>query len=227
MHRWMRGLPPVVSAIVLAIAAAGNIRPAESGAEAAAHLERVAAVIDAAPYRIGRWIGRDVEPTQAATNLLRPNRILQRTYTDPDDGSWFSVLIVHCRDARDMLGHYPPNCYPASGWAEAGARDVSWEGSGVSAAPARAYEFRRRRGVERDGLVILGLFATPFGATRLGPGLELVDEASRSRVDTAWGVGQVQVITTDAADEAERAEMWAAARTALAPVLDAMTRGAR
>jgi len=25
-------------------------------------------------------------------------------------------MIVHCGDVRDMIGHYPPVCYPANGW---------------------------------------------------------------------------------------------------------------
>lgn len=225
--RWS-SLPPVVTAALLLVATLGQARSSgeAGGAEAEAHLARVASVIDAVPYRIDRWIGRDVQPTQAATDLLRPNRILQRTFTDPDDGSWFSVLIVHCRDARDMLGHYPPNCYPANGWASAGQRDERW-GQGERGVPARVYHFSQRRGTEREGLVILGLFATPSGAARVGPDLRLVDEASRSRTDTAWGVGQVQVIMPEATPEDVRARMWEAARAALDPVLTAMTRGTR
>ncbi len=72
------------------------------------------------PYYVGTWVGQDEEVTQAAVQLLRPNYILSRRYTNtsghgPAPYGSFQILIVQCRDSRDMLGHYPPVCYPAHG----------------------------------------------------------------------------------------------------------------
>lgn len=62
----------------------------------------------------GIWVGQEIEPTRAAVELLRPNIILSRRYTDTRNRVC-SVLIVQCANSRDMVGHYPENCYPSSG----------------------------------------------------------------------------------------------------------------
>jgi hypothetical protein len=82
--------------------------------------KRAYAEIASYPYYVGTWVGQEEEVTQAAVQLLRPNIILSRRYTNTSGqgaaphGS-FQMLIVQCRDSRDMLGHYPPVCYPAHG----------------------------------------------------------------------------------------------------------------
>ena len=50
-----------------------------------------------------------------AQELLRPNAIFSRRFQRPGEIG-VHVLVVHCSDARDMIGHYPPICYPSSGW---------------------------------------------------------------------------------------------------------------
>jgi hypothetical protein len=72
--------------------------------------------VNAIPHQIGPWEGADEEVTPAAIELLRPNIIMARRYTHQDTGQVVSLLIVHCKDARDLMGHYPPVCYPAQGW---------------------------------------------------------------------------------------------------------------
>src|SRR5947207_4217407 len=85
---------------------------------------RAAAAVKAVPYVIGYWTGKDDEIPSAAQKLLRPNAILSRTYSDNDPGRGgiyrtrrrdASLLVVQCRDSRDMVGHYPPICYRAHG----------------------------------------------------------------------------------------------------------------
>ena len=60
-------------------------------------------------------MGRDTEIPTSATKLLRPNRILSREYLNDETKTVVSLLLVDCGDARDLQGHYPPNCYPAQG----------------------------------------------------------------------------------------------------------------
>jgi hypothetical protein len=72
------------------------------------------------PYYVGTWVGQDEPVTQAAVQLLRPNYILSRRYTNTSGQGLaphgtFQLLVVQCRDSRDMVGHYPPICYPAHG----------------------------------------------------------------------------------------------------------------
>src|SRR5688572_8404758 len=75
---------------------------------------RAKAAVDQVPYFIGTWTGADVEIPVAAQKLLRPNAILNRRFVDSSPGDprssypVASLLIVQCRDSRDMVGHYPP-----------------------------------------------------------------------------------------------------------------------
>jgi hypothetical protein len=73
-------------------------------------------VVSAIPRSLGPWEGVDEEATPAAIELLRPNILLTRRYTHRVTGDVVSLLLVHCKDARDLMGHYPPVCYPSQGW---------------------------------------------------------------------------------------------------------------
>jgi hypothetical protein len=63
----------------------------------------------------GTWTGRDTEVPAPAIQLLNPNAILSRDYVNDETKTMVSLLIVNCKDARYLQGHYPPNCYPAQG----------------------------------------------------------------------------------------------------------------
>jgi hypothetical protein len=80
-------------------------------------------VLEAWPKELadGQWVteeDRTLPP--AAEQLLHPNVEIDRLYTNRN--LWIngqqasaSLLVVQCKDSRDMRGHYPPICYPASG----------------------------------------------------------------------------------------------------------------
>ena len=69
------------------------------------------------------WNAKPRDPTAAAVKLLKPNVILSRQYVEgvydryPQRFARFAdLLIVQCRDSRDMTGHYPPICYKNIGY---------------------------------------------------------------------------------------------------------------
>jgi len=68
------------------------------------------------PLSIGAWIGKDIEVPPAAMEMLHTTAVFSRRYDRLTNGAMVSVLIVHVTDTRDMLGHYPPVCYPSNGW---------------------------------------------------------------------------------------------------------------
>lgn len=80
-------------------------------------------VIEAWPRTIadGDWTTSiDTHLPAAAEKLLHQNGQIDRLYTSGNirvNGRpvQASLLIVQCKDSRDMAGHYPPNCYPARG----------------------------------------------------------------------------------------------------------------
>ncbi|MFW6061969.1 MAG: exosortase-associated EpsI family protein, partial [Planctomycetota bacterium] len=89
-----------------------------SADEADPYHRRVAERIANIPYTIGDWKGEDVSVPRSAVELLQPNALCSRQYRNQKTGQVLSLLVVHCRDARDMTGHYPPVCYPAHGWTQ-------------------------------------------------------------------------------------------------------------
>src|SRR4051794_30996518 len=84
---------------------------------------RVKEVIKNTPYTIvdehnGIWNAQETPQPPTAIQLLKPNKILSLRYVDSSDARtsrYCDVLIVQCRDSRDMVGHYPENCYVNSG----------------------------------------------------------------------------------------------------------------
>ena len=84
-------------------------------------------VIEAWPKTIaeGEWTSKDDQLPISAEQLLHPNCSLSRAYTSgvlrPGGlPAQASLLVVQCKDARDMSGHYPPICYPAAGLPQIG-----------------------------------------------------------------------------------------------------------
>src|SRR4051812_34674083 len=67
------------------------------------------------PERVGEWEGQDGKLPQEAIALLRPNFYLSRSYFNMHNDR-VSFYFIEVEDTRDMMGHYPPNCYPGNGW---------------------------------------------------------------------------------------------------------------
>ncbi len=78
--------------------------------------EKIRAVAELLPKRIGAWVGEDVPVSVQATTLLRPNVMISRRYVNIENGLTAGFLLVHCSDAHAMAGHFPLRCYPARGW---------------------------------------------------------------------------------------------------------------
>ncbi len=165
-------------------------------AKAAAGQVAVAAAIEHAPYQVGRWVGADIPIPPAALRLLHPNAILSRRYESIDRAFSVQLLLVHCTDARDMLGHYPPVCYPSSGWSPL---DVNRDRESVVTVrgrpiPFRMYGFRR---IEAEVHVVevrvLNVFILPDGT--LTPDIDEISRLSERLALSAKGVAQMQIVT--------------------------------
>lgn len=184
---------------------------------------RVKEAIDSVPRSFGDWVGKDEPVPQAATELLRPNTILARKYVNRRTGARASLMIVHCTDARDIKGHYPPVCYPANGWEAARGEPEprNWNVNGLEI-PGREYVFYSGNFTTDSGIVVYSFILRPDGA---------IDRDMRGLGRTAYdprlrpyGGGQVQVlfdqsVARDARDEAF-AELIAACLPAIRTVLN-------
>lgn len=64
----------------------------------------------------GPWEGRETSIPKEAVALLGLNFYVCRSYYNPKNGWSADVLIEETSESRNMMGHYPPNCYPGAGW---------------------------------------------------------------------------------------------------------------
>jgi hypothetical protein len=199
--------PLICAGLLAALLVVGGI-DARRPSGALEYLARAARAIDAIPYKVGSAVGIDREATPAAVKLLTPNKILERRYVDTRTGAAMVLLIVHCSDVRDMIGHYPPVCYPAHGWHQGRVEPVALEIDEPGASAMR-YEFTKTEDVIQQRMTVLDFFVIPGEGATVFPDMKDVERASRSTQAGGLGVAQVQIVTggdvtPDARDQAVR-----------------------
>lgn len=180
---------------------------------------RVDAAIRSIPLSTGAWDSTQILVPEPAQKLLRPNAMFARQYRDRSSGRSASLIIIQCRDTRDLAGHYPPICYPGHGWTRRGQSEVSVR-AGARALPARRYTFSRLSFDREARLVVYSLFVIPGrGAV---PDMESVYDAASNYRTRPFGAAQVQVVLTEepGADEERRivAEVLGPAAEAIAAI---------
>lgn len=194
--RKTRGLvllaPLATAALLVALRVTGGVEAITTEQTAAYHAE-VRKLVDDIPYRIGAWIGTDVEAPPPAVKLLKPNALLQRRFVDPATGRSFSLLVVHCGDVGDMEGHWPPICYPAHGWVLESEKEVAIQVSAVQI-PAREYFFRRVVDGFEQTMNVIGFFVVPNGSAEVVSSYEALKGAARRRSLAGLGAAQIQLV---------------------------------
>jgi hypothetical protein len=209
---------PAVAFVLLLLILVTRGAGVQAPSWAEAYHEEVAAAIERVPYKIGDWVGTDVDVPPAAQQLLRPNKLMQRRYRNIETGRTFNVLIVHCKDSRDLVGHFPPVCYPANGWSPQGVQDASFAlASGTF--PARVYEFNRIVDGVEQRLRVFSFFVVPSGEAEIASDYDSLSAASRDRRLTGLGAAQLQLIGGEGFTEAERQAVIDEFIQALEPVI--------
>jgi len=181
--------------------------------------EAVRRAANAFPIRHGDWEGTEIAVPQPAARLLRPNVLFARHYEGHRRLLEANLVFVHCTDARDMNGHYPPNCYPSSGWVLDGPGHRAEISVGRTSIPVMAYEFSRSElGAVRRSLVY-NFFVLPSGfATTMA-------EVSRASGDQRWrslGAAQVQVVIDPSIPETTRLEIASELLEPLVPIIESL-----
>lgn len=186
---------------------------------------RAKAAVEGVRYRVGMWTGADVEVPEAAQKLLRPNALLSRRYVD--NRSWgrvpveVSLLVVQCRDPRDMQGHYPPNCYPAHGSRLVGQRAMEIAAAGQKLA-CTEYRFAPPGGSGAGGTstVVLNTLLIPgVGSTAEMKGVYAAAEDYQKRL---FGAAQVQIVMPDAISAERRRAVYEEFLVECAPMIEAL-----
>jgi exosortase len=163
----------------------------------------------ALPSRLGPWRGEDIEVPLAEQRILKPNAMLSRSLSMLGGDERAHLLLIHCRDVRDMLGHWPASCYVSAGWKpeKDAARTIEVPHAGLELQALR-HRFSRVRG---EDLVERTEVWSAFLAPGEPPTGNLQDLAGRAggRLRSRQGIAQIQVcfpgfVTDDEADRAVR-----------------------
>jgi hypothetical protein len=218
-----RSAPYVCAAVLCSLVVLGGIS-ARRPFGTTEYRARVRAAIEAIPYRIGPAVGTDSEPTEAAVKILSPNKILERHYVDPATGASFSLLIVHCGDVRDMVGHYPPVCYPAHGWQSGGSAPVDIEVGGEKAFAIK-YSFSRTDDLFEHRMAVVDFFVIPEENAFLFSDMNAVEHASRSSEVGGLGVAQIQIVMGDDTTPQRREQIIRETLRAIAPAIKVIAQG--
>ncbi len=189
--------------------------------EVDAYHERVAQVINEMPVDFNGWVGQQVPLPQSAIKLLDPNALVARQYFNAEKNLTATLLIVQCRDTRDMAGHYPPQCYPASGWME--FEENLAQMYSLEDYTLRKYRYHRITGqMERD-ITVYSLFALPTG--ELTTSMRDVRRLGANYDYRKYGAAQLQVVIGGDVDPTDHDwilnEMIQIARPSIEMVLDA------
>jgi len=174
------------------------------------------------PYNIGNWVGTDTPIRQEALNILDANSTVSRVYRDLLTGHSATLLLVQCADARSLLGHYPPVCYPSQGWSQisSGIRPIPPD---YGTFEATEYSFSYELLQQSNALEVLHFTALPDG--RIAPNMGLLDIAARDRRYTFYGGASIQFIVNAGLTDEERNETYEMLFQAAAPWLSAVQSG--
>jgi exosortase len=198
--RWK--LPASMFAIVLVLGTAYTIgQSLPDGSETDGYHAQVREVAKDLPREIGPWKSIDTELPEAAVALLRPNVLISRRYIEDKTERAFALLIVQCADARDMEGHYPPNCYPSSGWESRRSNSVDLE---IGSLDARSMDYRFERGLQNstEAIHVVNLIIVP----KQGFVTKMRDirRVGGTVSDRYYGAAQVQFVFDGQWEEEER-----------------------
>lgn len=193
-------------------------RPVDHAAVDAYH-SRVRATRSAVPHVIGDWVGRDIAVPQSAIEILHPNVLLNRRYENTRTGETASVLFVQCSDARDLQGHYPPNCYPAHGMIPGTEVAREWH-VGAQSIPGVRYRFRRGTAGAETHMVIDNFMVLPTGA--FGRDMNDVVQVAKDRKLRHFGAAQVQILTDESMSDERRDDVLREFVRGLRPLLHSL-----
>lgn len=191
-------------------------------ADAAPFFARVRDAAAHVPQRIGAWTGVDVPMPPAAAQLLKPNVLLARQYTNADTHETATFVLVHCKDARDMAGHYPPNCYPAHGWNQQSATPRDWHIHG-RAIHGMEYAFRYAGAMGGRRMIVEDFMVMPDGQT-----LRHIAGVRRAAADYTrhfFGAGQIQLVMDASIAPARRTAIFHEIIGANLPLIEALGSG--
>ncbi len=167
--------------------------------------------IDSIPTSVGSWSSVPEKVPDEAIQLLRPNDIRCLRYVDNVLTSprwydrWASLLVDQCKDARDMEGHWPPNCYVNSGEDETYSEPRDWK-VGDLLIPGMEYHFLKTTAAESSREAVYNFLIVPGrGIVRDMNG---VRKAAQDYQQRYYGAAQFQLVMNADLPQQERDEIF-------------------
>lgn len=210
----MKRLTSIIAPPALCIALLAGITVEKSRQATAATADpyhaRARVSVEDIPRFIEGWSGTDVPLPPEAVKLLKPNAILSRRYEDAGSAGlrrerWASLLVVQCKESRDMVGHYPKNCYPSSGWIEMSSQPFDGSVGGVTI-PATEYHFSRTQQGRTIRQCVYNFLIVPNSG--IVPDIKGVEQAAEDYQQRYFGAAQFQVIVSSDLPREEREEIY-------------------
>lgn len=220
--KWIRLVAPALaSALLVAMGVANAGFPTAEDAEP--YHARIMTMSLEAPTAFDGWASRPIDVPPSAVELLRPNAMLSRQFRDPATLRHASILVVQCKDARDLSGHWPPNCYKASGYTQTHVEPRTWPAlaDGTSDIAGVEYTFDMETADGPQRLVVANFLIVP-GVGPV-PDMASVRNAGADPQRRSLGAAQVQVVTDGSFDRAQRDAIFAELLEPHWPLIDAIT----
>jgi hypothetical protein len=201
---------------VLAGAAIDRLTIATPADNSGYHARVQAVVAGLDTMRVGEWVGTDIPLRRGVERILRPNVYINRQYTHVATGRQAQFLLIQCSDARSMLNHYPPICYPNSGWRLTGSRERDWV-VGDRRLTGMEYRFEMDAVGRSKSMIVANCMLLPGGTAR---DMQAVGQAAHDIDRRFLGVAQVQLVADAEMSEASRDEALQALLAGHKSVLD-------
>lgn len=191
-------------------------------ADSEVYHRKVRKVAAGLPDHVGNWQGHETEVPEAAVQMLKPNVLISRMWRNRETGQHVSMLIVQCKDARHLLGHYPPVCYAGQGWSLVSQERKTWNVAGFRIRGTE-YFFGRTVLEGPSRLVIQNFMVLPSG--QFAPNMDAVDDVASDRTLKFLGAAQVQLIYDERVTSEQREDMLEEMVEAHAPLLKSVLFG--
>jgi hypothetical protein len=211
--------PPALAALLTgSLAIRMNSFAGGDRERAAPFHEHVRQAVEAIPFQIGTWEGVDSKIPEAAGQLLRPNALFARAYRDTTNGEWAKVVVVHCKDTRDMSGHFPPNCYPGNGWTQVSGPILQTLHIWDRDVPIAEYRFTLQEVRGTLDWCIYDFFVLPTAG--FVTSMNQIQKASGDYRTRPYGAAQVQVIMDASLSSQDRERILRTMLDPLRPVIE-------
>lgn len=167
----------------------------------------IARAMDELPMSFGDWVAHTGIVPPAASEMLHANEIVSRKYRNIVTGEAVDLILVHCSDSRDLIGHYPPVCYPAHGWHAAGSNHQALDYANAAGGDTSCsvYQFSRLNQGDEVEMTIVNFMIMPDGS--LARDMTAVEASAADLSNRQYGAMQVQVIFWGVTDERDQREI--------------------